>query len=110
MHDAPRGGNGWRWAALLFGAAFLISGVLLLRDVVQSRRELDANQQLARRVREARDAVLTVPVLPARSGRSQSRRRNMPPPAICRFTTDSGRKTMTWRGGCPLRAWGLNCP
>ena len=62
MHDAPRGGNGWRWAALLFGAAFLISGVLLLRDVVQSRRELDANQQLARRVREARDAALTVPV------------------------------------------------
>ena len=52
MHDAPRGGNGWRWAALLFGAAFLISGVLLLRDVVQSWRELDANQQLARRVRE----------------------------------------------------------
>ena len=65
MHDAPRGGNGWRWAALLFGAAFLISGALLLWDVVQSRRELDANQQLARRVREARDAALTVPVLPA---------------------------------------------
>ena len=102
MHDAPRGGNGWRWAALLFGAAFLISGVLLLRDVVQSRRELDANQQLARRVREDQ--------APDGGTDQQSRRRNMPPPAICRFTTDSGRKTMTWRGGCPLRAWGLNCP
>ena len=43
-----------RLAMLLCGAVFLVSAVMLARDLIQARAEDEANHQLAQQVHQAR--------------------------------------------------------